>query len=55
MKMIDRRLGVKSTERILLMFSRYKLLIEIPSYLNMFDVDKLHFEQTSDGWICMKF
>ena len=32
-----------------------KNLIKIPSHINAFDVDQLHFQPTSDVSICMKF
>ena len=37
------------------MFWKGKILIELPSYFNVFDVDKLHFKQISDILICMTF
>ena len=51
-----RRLCVKTTLQVhFLKCSRDNTLIEIPSYFNVYDVDRLHFCQTSDALICMRF
>ena len=34
---------------------RNKILYEIPSYFNVFNVDKLYFEQISNTPICTRF